>query len=245
MRWPERRRPIAAALYTALLLAAYAPAAIAAPPWPGGFDARYRVYYYGLPIGAGAIRYRVDADGRYRIRSDVASNALASLLYPYQVNGVSEGRFDGRIPRPLRYRQYQSIGGEVQRMQALFDWPRMRVHARFGQRARPLRLRPRVVDPLSVLLLAISDLTAGFQAERYRLINRLYVSSYRVTNHGSETIDTPIGALAALRVSRQRGDSPRRTTLWFAEARGYVPVQIVYAERGRETVRMSVSALSR
>ena len=122
-----------------------------------------------FPIGTGTIALRDLGAGRYDISSEVESSLLATLIYPYTISGHSLGRFVDGIPRPDSYRQWQAIAGEEHTAEAEFNWHTKRVLARYDARQRRLRLRPRVVDPLSLFALAMVDLQNGVTAEKYRL----------------------------------------------------------------------------
>jgi hypothetical protein len=89
------------------------------------------------------------------------------------------------------------------------------------------------------------NLTRGETANRYGLLDETEIRNYQIDYHGRETLDTPLGKLDVLRVSRQRPGSSRRIEFWFAVDYDYLPVQVTQYKDGSENLRMMIRELRR
>ena len=119
------------------------------------------------------------------------------------------------------------------------------MQARHNDQQVALELTSRVLDPLSTYLQVMYDLTRGDTVDRYRLLDETEIKNYQVEYHGRETLDTPLGPLDVLRVSRQRPGSSRRIEFWFAVDYDYLPVQVTQYKDGSENLRMMIRELRR
>ncbi|MFO1351328.1 MAG: DUF3108 domain-containing protein [Gammaproteobacteria bacterium] len=207
------------------------------------FVAHYKVFGMGMSLGEGAITLSDEGNGRYRMRSEVHPTGVTAFLIKDRIREDAVGEFQGDVPRPSEY-SYEQNGGKKKRNTHLrFDWQTGQVHARYNDKQATFALEPRTVDPLSLYLLAMRDLQQQRASSQYTLINRLKLKTYQIDRQPNESVDTPLGRLQAVRVTRQSADDSRATTLWFAPALDYLPVQVVQTEDGDESFRMVLESV--
>lgn len=218
--------------------------ALAASPVQS-FEAHYTVYAKGIKGGEGLIRLELPGDDRYRMQSRVRATGLVGLIFRDTIEERVEGRLNGISVLPSDYRFERTGGSREELTEYRFDWNAGTVQARHNDRQAVLELNARTLDPLSTYLQVMYDLIHGETADRYRLLDETEVRSYGVAYHGRETLDTPLGVLDVLRVSRQRPGSSRRIEFWFAPAYDYLPVQIIQYKDGSENLRMMIRELRR
>ena len=204
------------------------------------FTAQYTVYGRGVPLGEATLKLSDIGGGRYRMWSDVRPSGLAALLVSDQISEQAEGEFYDGTPHPSRYQQQRQKNKETMVTRLEFDWQAKTLQASSNGDSATLRLTPRVVDPLSLHLLVMGDLQHGRAAAAYTLVDDTELRTYQVSYDGEEILDTPLGSLRAVRISRQRPGSSRTTRLWFAPKLGYLPVRITQYKSGNENLSMEI-----
>lgn len=174
-------------------------------------------------------------NSRYRL-SSLVSGVIGTI------NSQAEGEFLKDSIHPQRYEQTTNTLKKSE-THAVFNWQNKTIDAWENDEQRTLQLTDGVVDPLSLYLLAMRHLQEGRKILQYTLLSSIRLKTYRVTQEGEETLPTPLGKLRTLRISSRRdkpGSEGDTTTFWFAPELGYLPVQMVRQEEGRETLRMTI-----
>ena len=205
-------------------------------------------YSGSLAVVNGAVNLRIDGilnmtlrdagNGRYQMNYDV--NGLLG-----SVEAQANGEVVDNAVRPLNYRQTTKSLKRSQ-TQLTFNWQNQTLHIQEDDERKTLPLpEAQVMDPLSLYLLVMWDLQRGRAPEHYILVDGTKLKTYQVASQGKETVQTPLGNLRTVRVSSKKSDpdSDRITTFWFAPSLGYVPVQIVSENDGKETLRMLLQEL--
>jgi hypothetical protein len=206
------------------------------------FQARYTVYAKGIPIGEAIMSLEDQGQGRYAMRSDIRPTGVAALVSSQAVHERADGRFLNETIESLRYEQKRQ-GKKSRTLTLDFDWQNGTLQTRKNGKEDSVALVAGVVDPLSLYLQAMLDLRRGKNVTQYRVASDDRLKTYRVRRHGDEIMKTPLGSLQTLRISRQRQGSDKVTTLWFAPALGYFPVQVAQSEDGKETLRLTLEAV--
>ena len=173
--------------------------------------------------------------GHYRL-----SSTISGLIGG--INSQTEGEFLKDAIHPLRYEQTANTFKKSQ-THAVFNWQNKTIDAQEDDEQRTLPLTEGVVDPLSLYLLVMRNLQEGRKTPQYTLLSSIRLKIYLATTDGEETLETPLGKLRTLRISSHRdkpGNEGDITTLWFAPELGYLPVQMIRQEGGRETLRMTI-----
>ncbi|MFO1430086.1 MAG: DUF3108 domain-containing protein [Candidatus Competibacteraceae bacterium] len=178
----------------------------------------------------------IDAgNGRYQL-SSLVSGVVGTI------NSQAEGEFLKDAIHPLRYEQTANTLKKSE-THAVFNWQNKTIDAWENDEQRTLQLTDGVVDPLSLYLLAMRNLQQGRKIPQYTLLSNIRLKTYLATQEGEETLSTPLGKLRTLRISSHRdkpGSEDDITTFWFAPQLGYLPVQMVRQEEGKETLRMTI-----
>jgi hypothetical protein len=225
-----------------LFVAAVPVSATDSLPLPS-FEARFKVYGKGVPVGEAVMRFNDEGNGRYSMHSDVTPSGVVSMFTSQEIHERVYGRFqDGRL-QPLNYQQ-QRKGRKARTVQINFDWQEgTAVGDKNGERTT-MDVTPGMVDPLSLYLLAILDLKQGNNVTEYTIVTDDRLKRYQVRRRGEETVQTPLGNLKTIRYSRQRVGKDEMVDLWFAPTLDYLPVQIAQSKRGSEQARMTLETVS-
>ena len=223
------------------ILACFAQPASLADPLPvEPFEAHYTGFAVLANIsvpGELVMTLSPEGDDGYRMTSLIQPSGLASRLVSASEQATGELR-DG-APRPLRYEhEVSGVAGSSTRV--VFDWQDAVLRAEHDGERATLPLEPRVMDPLSMNLLVMTDLSQGRIAEQYTLVDETELKTYRVRRDGEEILATPLGDLHTVRVSQNRQNSTRITTFWLAPSLNYLPVQIAQEKKGKEILRMTI-----
>jgi len=229
-------------LLTCLCLAGMASAdqTMSIPP----FETGYGISRAGIPVGEAVLQLEYQGDTRYRMRSSLSTNGLASLLDERRESEEVEGELVGGIPRPLRYRA-EKTGSEKRTVSMDFDWELRKVTILVNGEEGCLRLGSRTVDPLSLHLLVMLDLRSGTLAEQYEVAGHNRLKTYRIRSLGETTTTTAMGEFTTLAVSRQRPESSKAATFWHALELDFLPVQVSRTKDGNEKSRLTLDHLKR
>jgi hypothetical protein len=208
------------------------------------FEARYTVYAKGMPAGESILTLTEIGAGRYRMRSEVYPTGLAALLVSERLSERAEGEWRDGALLPSHYEQQRVSSRKPATIRFDFDWQKGTVRARRNDQQATLPLTERIVDPLSLHLLVMWDLQRNRRPEQYTMVKDTELETYRVRMEGEETLQTPLGSLRALRISRQKPGSRRVTTLWLAPRLSFLLVQVVQTKQGSEDLKMVISSVS-
>lgn len=141
---------------------------------------------------------------------------------------TSDFLFDGRTVTSLGYRQESKLLLSKKAARVEFDWKKRIVSGiREGKRSRQFALQPGTLDTLNMEVQIRRDLTdLGKLGGPYKLAMPKELSPLGLVVDGEETLDTPLGKLRTVRVSRKHSDPSRQTTLWLAKDYGYLPAKV-------------------
>ena len=231
----SRRFPLIGLAVLLPALSAAAPAA--APRLPERLTATFGVEAAGQTIGEARWTLAPEPGHRYRFESVTKAVGLFSLLLSGDRREVSLWTYDpaGR-PRPLRY-TFEKSGGKPQAAVIDFDWNAGVATSAYRGKTATLPLAPGTLDALVYVLALMQDLRAAKPELSYTLAERGKVKTYVLTREGHEQVETGLGTLDAVRLSRV-DEEGRKTTLWCAPALGYVPVVMEHAEGRGEAIRL-------
>ncbi|MCP5419598.1 MAG: DUF3108 domain-containing protein [Gammaproteobacteria bacterium] len=207
------------------------------------FEARYTVYAKGIPAGESILTLTEIGAGRYQMHSEVFPTGLATLLVSERLSESVDGEWRDDAILPTHYEQERVSSRKPTKIRFDFDWPNGTVHTRYNGQQATLALGDRIVDPLSLHLLVMWDLQRGHHPERYTLVKDTEMETYRVRLEGEDTLQTPLGKLKAVRISRQKPGSNRITTLWLAPRLNYLLVQVTQTKKGSEDLKMVIASV--
>lgn len=204
------------------------------------FEARYTIFGRGLPIGQSVMSLSDEGNGRYAMLSEVQPNGLIGLFASAEIRERAGGEFRDGVILPSNYEQYRRNGDKSTTTRLSFDWRNHSLHAQSNAEQATLPLAAGTIDPLSLHLQVMWDLQQGRKPDRYTLVDDTELKTYQVKLEGEETLDTPLGKLQTVRISRSKPGGSRVTTLWFAPSLDYLTVQITQQKKGREELRMLI-----
>lgn len=236
-------RHLCSPLLLACLFAVTASQAEQTLPIPA-FKATYTVSRAGITVGKTVLQLEYEAPSRYRIRSNLKTNTLASLIETRNESEEVVGELVDGMPRPLRYHAEKN-GSESRTVSMDFDWDRARVTIEVDGERHCLTLGSQTVDPLSLHLLTMLDLQRGRLADAYEVASHNRLKTYQVQPLGETNIEAPIGTLTAQALSRQRPQSRKATIFWHAPEMDFLPVQVSRTKDGKETSRLIIERLKR
>ena len=226
-------------LWPAWLLLLPASAAAAQPP---DFAAQYRLSLGGITVGETRVELERLNERNYRYSSLTRPTGLAGFIYRAEVAEYSEGLFGRFGFRPDLY-SYDRRGRGSRQAQVEFDWDRNQVVNSVAGGNWRLAVPDHVMDRLVSQLQLMKDLAAGRTELEYRIADGGHLRSYRLRIDGEETVTTPLGEFATVRVvNRPDTEDGRVSTFWAAPALHYLAVRIEYRER-RETLLLTLEEL--
>lgn len=229
-----------------LLISLIAPtAALAGDALPiQPFEARYKVYAVGFPLGEAVLKLTDSGEGRYRMGLKARPKNVAKLLLPTELGIQASGRIRKGIVHPEHYEE-KVTGRDVATTRLRFYWGLRQLHAQSGTKRATTPLSVGILDPLSMILVVMRDLQRGRRHLEYSLAHETEVKKYRVKVAGEETIPTAgLGKLRTLRITQRKAEGHRVTSFWFAPELNYLLVQAERKSKGRVSVRLSIDRTS-
>lgn len=141
----------------------------------------------------------------------------------------SDFRFDGQQVLPLGYRQDRNIFFVKKKAAVAFDWAtRKGTGTRDDKPPASYPLSAGTLDALNMEIQLRRDLVdLGKLAGPYALATPKELSPLEFVIEGNEVIETGLGKLDTLRVSRKHKDPTRRTTFWLAKGHAMLPAKVI------------------
>lgn len=207
------------------------------------FQAEYALYIKGIKVAEMDRRFSRNGDGHYLYSSDTRTTGLFSLIRDDRVTEESRGTLDHDTLKPLHY-QYSHTGSRKHRKVSIrFDWDNNEVINQVNDSAWKMALRPGVVDKLLYQYIIMQDLANGKRHLRYVIADGGHTKTYRFEPEGEEVINTPLGKLHTLKLSRHKPNSRRETVLWCAENLHFLPVKVRNVEDDGKVTTAVVQSL--
>lgn len=205
---------------------------------PQTFEAHYSLYRTGAKVAEmQRVFTRLD-NGQYRYRSETRTTGLFAVFRKDHVVEQSDWLFQNGELRPLEY-LYEHSGGKKDRNVAVtFDWDAQKITNTVNGQSWRMPAEPNVMDKLLYQLAIMHDLKAGRPELAYTVADGGKIKAYNFELQGEETIETPLGELTTVKVSRVRTDSKRETVFWCAEKFHFLPVRVenIETDGGKTTV---------
>jgi hypothetical protein len=195
------------------------------------FKANYALYYKGIKVARMERRFSQTDDGGYLYRSNAETAGLISLFRDDRITEESRGQLHGNTARPLQY-EYSHTGSKKQRQVSIrFDWDKNEVINLVNGSAWKMELEPGVLDKLLYQFLIMQDLNAGKRHLSYLIADGGKTKTYNFEPEGEEVINTPLGKLRTIKLTRHRSNNKRETILWCALDLHYLPVKVKNVEK--------------
>ena len=215
---------------TAAVTASAAANATADTDGPADFVAKFAIVWKGITAGYSTLELNRTAPNSYTYRSRNVARGIFKLAFP---DVISQTSILSVVNGEVRPTSYHADDGEPDSDKAVtlrFDWQAGRITGIAEKKPIDLALPSGTQDSLSVQIELMRELAAGGSPKNFWLIDNDEVKEYKYTREGTETLDTPLGNLDAVRYRSEHAGSDRITRLWLAPALGYLPIR---AERSR------------
>jgi hypothetical protein len=196
------------------------------------YKAEYEVLRNGKPLGRGYVTLqRVDAATWELLNQIRGTEGLAAFAGVDILERSSLQWYQGRL-ESLDYQYRQQAAWSKRERSVSFDPAAHRIVSRDRDREHVFDFERGALDRQSVVLALAADLADGKRGElTYHVVDRDEAGPQTFRVVGEETVRTPAGALAALRVERVRSDERGRTTTsWHGIEQGFLPVRVLQAE---------------
>jgi len=163
---------------------------------------------------------------------------MASML-GLDIVEKSTFRWRDGMPEGLQYRYEQHAAIKSRKRSADFDWNAREARNSDGKNDWIAPLDRSAMDRNLVTLAIMARLKAGSQDLVFPVVDKDRIAEQRYTQGARESLSLPAGTVDAVRVERRRDDASRTTTSWFAQQRGWLPVQIEQSDKdGIVTMRL-------
>ena len=227
-----------------VLLAAILPA-VASATAPKPYTARYEVLRNGERLGEATIRFAAQPNGRYDFSSSTrGSNGLAAVL-GVSIDERSILRWQDGRPETVAYSHSQKVGWKDKQSSLKVDAAARSVTSTFKGTQMALPYEAGVLDRHAVSIALMQDLAAGREGELdYAVAERNAVRQQRFRTAGNERVQTPMGAVDAVRVDRVRDSGDGRSTqFWLSARHNFVPVRMLQKEPDGESIEMRITSI--
>lgn len=167
---------------------------------------------------------KTGADWRYTFS---ASAPLATATE------TSNFRFDGRTVTSLAYEQRRKIFISNKKSSVSFDWKAMKATGKRDKKTVQYAIKPGTLDALNMEIQMRRDLKdLGKLDGPYSMSTPKDISPLSFVIESEEVLDTAMGKLSTLKVSRQHNDPNRHTSFWLAKDFDYLPAKVVQNDDG-------------
>jgi hypothetical protein len=216
----------------------------AAPP-PQAFSADYDLFQNNRRMGRGTVSFQPLANGQWELVStSQGTRGLAGAA------GVSRNErsvlrwVDGRV-EVVSYQMDMRAAWTSRSQSLVVDAARRKVTSTYRDQTYSLAFEPGMVDRHSVTLAIMADLAAGVREPlEYAVADRRELDQHRYRVAAEVRLGTALGTQRALRIERVREDANgRRTKLWFAKDKGWLPLRIKQYEGDGQSVDMRITRI--
>ncbi len=142
----------------------------------------------------------------------------------------------------LRYQSVDEISRDKHRINADFDWEQGVVTGRFDETHFSHPIEQRLDDRVSLQYALMVALEQGRRPDQLQVLHEDGIRSLDVRYLEPKKIKVPAGTYEAIGISYQRQGSSRMTTMWCAEALGFLPVVIEQTKQGKRRFRARLTS---
>ncbi len=195
---------------------------------PASITASYDVYQNGLPVAV--VEEAFEKNGaQYRIVSESTPAGLLALFVRTRIKIHSSGAVTAAGLRPEQF-DYGRLDDASKNVSAAFDWQAGQLHLTFDGRNESVTLPQDTQDRVSLMYQFMFLPAEKFSDLAFHMTNGKKVEPYRYRLAGTETIDTQLGKLTALRLVKQREPGDNAVEVWLAPERNFFPVKLLIVE---------------
>lgn len=205
------------------------------------FSVTYNLTRAGVSVGKVLRTLSRHDDGTYVYESQSHSSGVLAVFLKDRIVERSRWQVTDDTIRSIEYLYERSGGSKTRQVRLAFDWQNMVVINNVDGDPWKMPLSPGTMDKLLYQLAVMRDLRAGKRKLVYNVADGGKLKSYEFDIDGEETIETRIGKLKSIRVTRNRDN--RVTTIWCAAEYGYMPVQIEQYEDSHGLLRLTIESI--
>ncbi|MGQ0441976.1 MAG: DUF3108 domain-containing protein [Methylophilaceae bacterium] len=189
------------------------------------FDVRTAVD--GPVEGTATITFNLLENSQYQLTSLIKAEGLAALIIPDLLQ-TSDGLLTKSGLQPLNY-LYQFGDKADKTYQARFDWQSKTLHLTSAKGEKTLPLLEGSQDLLSFMYQFMY--VAPLQNMQINITNGKKLASYDYTFEGEENINSSLGEVKSIHITRAGFEADEKTELWLAVDYQYIPVKIRKTEK--------------
>lgn len=220
---PLFRHCLFSSLLTMAAVAAVAGQDASPPP---DFKAGYSLYMSGIKVAKVERRFSRSDDGTYRYLSEASVTGLIALFRDDRIVEESRGRINGRTIMPDYYKYSRTGSKKARDVSVHFNWDSNRVTNQVNGDAWQMEVEPGILDKLLYQYIIMRDLKEDKSSLTYTVADGGKVKIYHFESLGKEVINTPLGKMETIKLSRRKSDSKRELILWCAPDLHYLPVKV-------------------
>jgi len=221
-------------------------ASLAQPARDGVFPYRaiYGLYNGDKRVGESVFALSYDSvTGHYEFETQSEFRGLLRFASPRPVIERSEFAIVANEIQPLAFTYQDGTRRGARNLEMRFDREGGQlVIDRDGMREE-LPLVPGALDRASARVALMRELDRSQLSGSYGITDPDVIRTYENRREGTETVATPLGRLAAQKISQQRQESSRRTVIWAARELHFLPIRIEQIREGRAPVAFALESV--
>lgn len=209
------------------------------------FQAEYSLHAKGLKVAKMQRQHSVLENGNHFFKSETKTVGLASLFRDDHIIESTEWKENNSDIQPIKYSYQRSNKKKKRQVQITFDETQQRIINSINNDNWTLPFQEGVYDKLLYQIVLMKELSLGDTPKEYSIADGGKIKSYRFSQLGKETIDTPIGKLETIKMSLHKDNKERKTILWCAESLDFLPVKVENTEKNGDHVIAIIESLIR
>lgn len=207
------------------------------------FKAEYATLRNGEEVARTMMEWSRNADTTWTLRTTTHGTSSLAKMAGLDVTEESVLRWNDGRPETIRYDFRQDLAFKKKRRHGEFDWRTGEVHMVDGKSDVRYGLVPDAIDRLALTIALASDLSRHARTFSYKVATKDAIEDVSYTSCGEVELKVPAGTFATRCLERVR--TKRTATTWFAESKGWIPVQIEQVEGKGDTVTLRLISISR
>ncbi|MCH8894977.1 MAG: DUF3108 domain-containing protein [Proteobacteria bacterium] len=201
------------------------------PPALQPFSASYQVLRGKKRVGVSKVELVADGGGLFVYRTRVKPRGWAKLFVHRDVKAESRFTLKNGLPCPQAYTSNGAKKNDTQRI--LFDPLNNEISNRYKGIDKTLPWSPGVLDLLSMDIAMKLQFSRGEIPTEYTVAEKNSIREYHLEIEDTESIQTPFGEYAAVRIRRQKTGSDNHAIIWLAPELDYLMLRFDKYKRGK------------
>ena len=224
-----------------LMLATLCVAGGAAHAAPRAAKATYNGYMNGMPIGVITESFEA-TDGGYRITSETKPVGLATFIQRQPLRFQSRGQVSKEGLRPVSFEARRNAA-DLPQVSAEFDWAAGELTMKHSGRVETLPLPPGTQDRLSIMYQMMYLSIDRNRPVEFSMTNGRKLDHYRYRVTLDVEIDTPLGRLKTLHLTKIRDVGDTAAEIWLSSAHQHFPMKMVIVEKDGVRYEQTIQSL--